>query len=293
MPVTSPVRRRCAGAGTDAAGNAPDRRRHLRRLAQGDRSACVVAERESVSAAAGGALGVDDPFDAVNRYPEFLPERLRGVIADRIGVPADQVVLGCGRDGRRDAGAAGTDPPGDTDGDGAPTFDGYPILARMARLKTLGSRSTSTVITTWTGSPAPPLRPAWWCCAGRTTPPERWSRGCGFGVPAPVPRNTIVLLDEAYIEFAAPEHRIDVSALFVRFPMSSWSNLLQGVRPGGAAHRLRGGVAGAGPDAVVACSCRSASRSPLARGRGVIRRGRATSATVPADQRGTMRSPVA
>ena len=33
-----------------------------------------------------------------------------------------------------------------------------------------------------------------------------------------VPRDTIVLLDEAYIEFVAPEHRIDVSALIARFP---------------------------------------------------------------------------
>ena len=33
-----------------------------------------------------------------------------------------------------------------------------------------------------------------------------------------VPRDTIVVLDEAYIEFAAPEHRIDVAALVGRFP---------------------------------------------------------------------------
>ena len=33
-----------------------------------------------------------------------------------------------------------------------------------------------------------------------------------------VPRDTIVLLDEAYIEFVAPEHRIDVAELTERFP---------------------------------------------------------------------------
>ena len=33
-----------------------------------------------------------------------------------------------------------------------------------------------------------------------------------------VPRDTVVLLDEAYIEFAAPEHRINVAALIARFP---------------------------------------------------------------------------
>lgn len=34
-----------------------------------------------------------------NRYPEFLPERLRGVIAEHIGVPAELVVLGAGATG--------------------------------------------------------------------------------------------------------------------------------------------------------------------------------------------------
>ena len=38
-------------------------------------------------------------IDAANRYPEFLPERLRGLIAGRIGLPADQVVLGAGATG--------------------------------------------------------------------------------------------------------------------------------------------------------------------------------------------------
>ena len=38
-------------------------------------------------------------IDAANRYPEFLPERLRSLIAGHIGVPADQVVLGAGATG--------------------------------------------------------------------------------------------------------------------------------------------------------------------------------------------------
>ena len=38
-------------------------------------------------------------IDSVNRYPEFLPERLRRLIADRVGVAEDQVVLGAGATG--------------------------------------------------------------------------------------------------------------------------------------------------------------------------------------------------
>src|SRR6202011_5292988 len=38
-------------------------------------------------------------IDAANRYPEFLPERLRSLIAGRIVVPDEQVVLGAGASG--------------------------------------------------------------------------------------------------------------------------------------------------------------------------------------------------
>ena len=46
-----------------------------------------------------GALGADSAIDAVNRYPEFLPERLRTLIAERVGVAEEQVVLGAGATG--------------------------------------------------------------------------------------------------------------------------------------------------------------------------------------------------
>src|SRR5690242_12166027 len=36
---------------------------------------------------------------AANRYPEFLPQRLRDLIAAHINVPADRVVLGAGATG--------------------------------------------------------------------------------------------------------------------------------------------------------------------------------------------------
>ncbi|MBV8291070.1 MAG: aminotransferase, partial [Mycobacterium sp.] len=35
-------------------------------------------------------------IDAANRYPEFLPEQLRRLVADRVGVDEEQVVLGTG-----------------------------------------------------------------------------------------------------------------------------------------------------------------------------------------------------
>lgn len=78
---------------------------------------------------------LDDCIDMANRYPEFLPTRLPQVIADRLGVRADQVVVGSGATGvamqimqtlpRAGAGFVYA----------APTFDGYPIMANMVGLR--------------------------------------------------------------------------------------------------------------------------------------------------------------
>src|SRR6202008_3548096 len=38
-------------------------------------------------------------IDAANRYPGFVPEQLRRVVADRVGVREEQVVLGTGASG--------------------------------------------------------------------------------------------------------------------------------------------------------------------------------------------------
>ncbi|MGH3584393.1 MAG: aminotransferase, partial [Mycobacterium sp.] len=38
-------------------------------------------------------------LDTANRYPEFLPDRLRSLIAGRVGVRDDQVVIGAGATG--------------------------------------------------------------------------------------------------------------------------------------------------------------------------------------------------
>ncbi|HEY2088644.1 MAG TPA: aminotransferase, partial [Mycobacterium sp.] len=42
---------------------------------------------------------LDHCLDVANRYPEFLPGQLRRMIADRVGVDEDQVVLGAGASG--------------------------------------------------------------------------------------------------------------------------------------------------------------------------------------------------
>jgi histidinol-phosphate aminotransferase len=156
---------------------------------------------------------------AANRYPEFLPERLRGLIAGHVGLPDEQVVLGGGATGVALQALHALTAPGDTIAMASPTFDGYPIIARMARLNSLtvpldeegrndldgladAAANARVVVVCRPHNPTGTLEP--------TAELVRFLRR--------VPPDTIVLLDEAYIEFAAPEHRIDTSALIARFP---------------------------------------------------------------------------
>lgn len=158
-------------------------------------------------------------IDAANRYPEFLPERLRGVIAGRIGVPADQVVLGAGATGVVLQALQALTVPGDTMVMSAPTFDGYPIIARMARLKAVSvpldkgghnhfNRLADAAATARVVVVCRPHNPT-----GTLEPVAHLLRFLRR-----VPPDTVVLLDEAYIEFAAPDHWIDIAALIPRFP---------------------------------------------------------------------------
>src|SRR6201991_3488345 len=73
-------------------------------------------------------------LDVANRYPEFLPGQLRRMIADRVGLDENQVVLGTGASGVAMQVLHAVTRPGDRIVMSTPTFDGYPICAQMARL---------------------------------------------------------------------------------------------------------------------------------------------------------------
>jgi histidinol-phosphate aminotransferase len=158
-------------------------------------------------------------IDSVNRYPEFLPERLRSLIADHIGVRDRQVVIGVGATGVILQVLLAVTSPGDRMVMAAPTFDGYPIFAETARLisVTVGldergrhdldaladaAADARVVVVCRPHNPTGTVEPA--------ADIERFLRR--------VPADTVVLLDEAYVEFLSPEYRIDAPALVERFP---------------------------------------------------------------------------
>jgi histidinol-phosphate aminotransferase len=156
---------------------------------------------------------------AANRYPEFLPERLRGLIAEHIGVPAERVVLGAGATGVVLQALQALTVPGDAIAMSSPTFDGHPIVARMARLevKTVALDRRGHNDLDGLADAAADARVVVVCRphnpTGTLEPTAELLRFLGR-----VPRDTVVLLDEAYVEFTAPEHRIDVPALVERYP---------------------------------------------------------------------------
>jgi histidinol-phosphate aminotransferase len=158
-------------------------------------------------------------IDSANRYPEYLPERLRTLIADRVGVRDDQVVIGAGATGVIMQVLRALTSPGDKMVMTSPTFDGYPIFAQMARLQSVtvpldshGHHDLDAM-----ADAAANARVVVVCRPHNPTGTveseadiERFLRR--------VPADTIVLLDEAYVEFLAADQRVDAPSLIERFP---------------------------------------------------------------------------
>jgi histidinol-phosphate aminotransferase len=158
-------------------------------------------------------------IDASNRYPEYLPYQLRSLIAGRIGLREEQVVLGAGATGVVLQVLQAVTQPGDRIVLTSPTFDGYPIFAQIARLVSVSvpldahghhdlgaladaASSAKVVVLCRPHNPTGTVESA--------ADVERFLRR--------VPSDTVVLLDEAYIEFVAPELRLDGPALVRHFP---------------------------------------------------------------------------
>ncbi|MBU9763730.1 aminotransferase class I/II-fold pyridoxal phosphate-dependent enzyme [Mycobacterium sp. TNTM28] len=161
------------------------------------------------------ALRVCD--EAANRYPEFLPQRLRSLIADHDGIAEEQVIVGAGATGVIMQVLHAVTSPGDTIVLAAPTFDGYPIFAQLARLRTVtvpldghgchdleamadAGRAARVVVLCRPHNPTGTVEPA--------AAIERFLARVGA--------DTIVLLDEAYVEFLDARHRIDGPSLVER-----------------------------------------------------------------------------
>jgi len=158
-------------------------------------------------------------IDSGNRYPEFLPQRLRALIAEHVGVHDEQVVIGVGATGVIMQVLSAVTSPGDKMVMTSPTFDGYPIFAQMSRLE-----SVTVPLDTHGHHDLDAMADA--AVDARVVVVCRPHNPTGTVEPAAdierflqrIPGDTVVLLDEAYVEFLAPHHRIDAPALVAQFP---------------------------------------------------------------------------
>jgi histidinol-phosphate aminotransferase len=158
-------------------------------------------------------------IDAANRYPEFLPGQLRRLVADRVGVRDEQVVLGPGASGVAMQVLHAVTLPGERIVLSQPTFDGYPIFAQMARLNPVnvpldkhGQHDLAAMAEAATDAKVVVL------CRPHNPTGTIESIADVERFLAQIPSDAVVLLDEAYVEFVAPGLRIDGPDLIRRFP---------------------------------------------------------------------------
>ncbi|MDF3313633.1 aminotransferase class I/II-fold pyridoxal phosphate-dependent enzyme, partial [Rhodococcus sp. T2V] len=156
-----------------------------------------------------------------NRYPEFLPQRLPRIIADRVGVQPAQVVVGSGATGVAMQIMQTVLGCGETMVFADPTFDGYPIMADM-----MGVRAVTVPLDHGGHQNL--------CAMGEAVDERtglvvvcRPHNPTGTLVPAAdlevflssIPPRVVVILDEAYIEFIDDAvDAVDVLDLIRRHP---------------------------------------------------------------------------
>lgn len=155
-----------------------------------------------------------------NRYPEFLPRTLPALIARHVGVRPEQVVVGSGATGVALQIMQSLTLPGAGIVFGAPTFDGYPIMAKMTGLhpspvpldsagrQDLAALARAVHKDIALAVVCRPHNPT------GTVLTLTELRSFLRAVPTRLP----VILDEAYVEFLAPADRINTVALLRRHP---------------------------------------------------------------------------
>jgi histidinol-phosphate aminotransferase len=155
-----------------------------------------------------------------NRYPEFLPRRLPQLIADHLGVSAEQVVVGSGATGVLLQIMQVLTAPGRRVVLAGPTFDGYPMMAAMTGLETvavpLDSAGRQDL---WAMARAVDEHTALVAVCRPHNPtgtvvPVSELKAFLFGVP----RHVLVVLDEAYAEFLGAAETVDPRELIDRYP---------------------------------------------------------------------------
>lgn len=138
------------------------------------------------------------------RYPSARADALRDAVAVRFGVSRDAVTTGCGSDDLLDSTFRAVCEPGAAVAHASPTFSMVEIFARMNGLRTVpvpAGRAAEASEALLEGSPAL----LYVCRPDNPTGdvrPASWLRRLADAVEGAAPDGPVLLVDEAYIEFA-------------------------------------------------------------------------------------------
>jgi histidinol-phosphate aminotransferase len=150
------------------------------------------------------AAALSHSITQINRYPDFYPERLTNLIAGRLGISADRVAVGSGSVGVALQLFEAITEPGDGIIYSWRNFDAYPLLARMVRaraaevpLRLDGQQDLGAMA----GAVDPAAKIVVLCNPHNPTGTLITRQDLTVFLDQ-IPRNVVVVLDEAYIEFA-------------------------------------------------------------------------------------------
>lgn len=156
---------------------------------------------------------------SINRYPEFLPRQLRTLIAQQLSLHPAQIVIGAGATGLTIEILRVLTRPGEHVVMAFPTFDGYPIFAQIAGLVTVqvplddrGDHDLDAMADAADGARVVVL------CRPHNPTGTVQDEGDVRRFFSRIGPDTVVLLDEAYVEFLAPALRLDIQTLVDDFP---------------------------------------------------------------------------
>ncbi|MEV4235774.1 MULTISPECIES: aminotransferase class I/II-fold pyridoxal phosphate-dependent enzyme [unclassified Nocardia] len=157
---------------------------------------------------------------AANRYPEYLPRRLPGMIAERLGMPPEQVVVGAGATGVITYILREFVAPGDGVVMATPTFDGYPLLTEA-----IGGRAVEIPLTAdghqdldAMGDAIDMRTRVVVLCSPHNPTGTRIGQAELEGFLDRIDPSVTVVLDEAYIDFVAVADRMATTDLTARYP---------------------------------------------------------------------------
>lgn len=157
---------------------------------------------------------IADAAASVNRYPEFLPTQMRALIARQLGIDEANIVVGAGATGVAIDVLRNTTSPGDHIVTASPTFDGYPIFTRLAGLRSTlvpldahGFHDLDAMADAATDARVVVL------CRPHNPTGTIETREHVTGWLRRLSRDTLVILDEAYVDFVPPAQRLDAGAI--------------------------------------------------------------------------------